>query len=421
MEIQFDITLTRSQQEAMEIADDDSTKVLTLAWSRQSGKSTLMKLLVIKWLLTIPNVRIAYVCRTYMLAKRFFQDLTQSLVNVNDMVLNSSEFTIRYKGSSLQFFSAESGHAIRGYSFNYLILDEFAFFPMVLPDGTNLYHDILSPTMKVGGKKTIIVSTPNGKNNLFYEMYNRGINGVDGYKSLKKTIYEDGLISKEEIENIKRNIPALTFQTEYLVEFIDGGQTIFKGFMECFDSTEFNTKKVWIGVDFSSRGEDRTIVTRIDADNNVIQNNITGSLDERYRHIADIINASEGLQNCLMESNSIGTPMIAEIKKLVEPRFKHRIGEFNTSHKSKDEIISALAVAISNKSIHFRPDDDELYAELSNFGVTYTKNGNVKYEALTGHDDMVMSLAIALKAKERAITPLKNNVRLIHVPVQPIQ
>ena len=420
MEINFDITLTKSQSEAMAIADDDKTKVLTLAWSRQSGKSTLMKLLVIKWLLTGNNVKIGYVCRTYMLAKRFFQDLTQSLVNVSDITINSSDFTIRYHGSSLQFFSAESGHAIRGYSFTYLICDEFAFFPMTLPDGSNLYNDVLSPTMKVNGKKTIIVSTPNGKNQ-FHEIYMRGIEGVTGYKSLKKTIYEDGLVDKNEIENIKKNIPSLTFQQEYMVEFIDGGQTLFKGFMECFDSTGFNTRKVWIGVDFSTRGEDRTVVTRIDSDNNVLQDNITGTLDERYRHIADIINATDNLQNCLMEANSIGTPMINEIKKLTNQKYRHRIGEFNTTAKSKDEIISSLAVAISNKAIHFLPKDHELYAELSNFGVTYTKNGNVKYEALSGHDDRVMSLAIALKAKEKTTVPLRQNIALINTPTIKIQ
>lgn len=416
MEINFDIILTKSQQEALDIIDDEDTRVLTLAWSRQSGKSTLMKLVVIKWLLTMQNVKIAYICRTYMLAKRFFLDLTQSLSNVSDITLNSSEFTIRYGTSTLQFFSAESGHAIRGYSFNFMILDEFAFFPTTLPDGANLYYDVLAPTMKVNGRKTIFVSTPNGKANLFHEMYQRGINGKQGYKSLRKTIYEDGLVSSDAIEEIKKNVPTLTFQQEYLVEFIDGGQTLFKGFELCFNQETFNNDKTWIGVDFSSRGEDRTILTILDNDNNAKQTEIKGSLDQRYRYIANIINAQENLQNCLMENNSIGTPMINEIKKLVDSKYKHRIGEFNTSHKSKDEIISSLAVAISNGAMHFLPDDHELYAELSNFGVTYTKSGNAKYEALTGHDDRVMSLAIALKAKEKSSYTISKNTAFITSP-----
>lgn len=412
MNINFKINLTNSQKEALSLVDDPGVLVLTLAWSRQSGKSTLMKVITVRWLLSERGSRTAYVCRTYMLAKRFFTDIMDALRGVEGITSNSSDLVIRHSnGSSIQFFSAESGHAIRGYSFNYLILDEFAFFPATLPDGANLYFDVLSPTMKVSGRKTIMVSTPNGRANLFHEMFERGINGEKGYASLRKTIYDDGLVRADEVERIRNSIPALTWRQEYLVEFLDGGMSVFKGFEKCFSADVFDySLPCWGGVDFSSRGQDRTVVTLINSEGDVIQRQVDGPLDSRYVQIAGILDGVPNMVRCLMESNSIGMPMSNEVSKLVSPRIRHRLGLFTTTSKSKEEIVGALAVAIANEGLHFMRDDDVLYSELSSFGVTYTKAGRMQYQALSGHDDRVMSLAIALKAKEKVISPISKNL-----------
>ena len=413
MNINFNINLTPSQQEAYEIMRDDSVSTVVLAWSRQSGKSTLMKIMVVSWILGEVS-RTAYVCRTYGLAKRFFGDIAQSLSKLTYIQCNSVDMIIRNtsNGSSIQFFSAESGHAIRGHSFNYLICDEFAFFPITMSDGGNLYYDVLAPTMKVNGRKTVIVSTPNGRNNLFYELYSKGLSENGKIRSLRKTVYDDGLISPEQIEEIKRSVPPLSFRQEYMVEFIDSGQSMFKGFEDCFRRFDFDfNEDIWVGVDFSAMGADRTVVTLINSSMQVWQKVVDGTLDERYREIASVLDGIGSLQNCLMENNSIGAPMINEIKKLVRPSILHRIGEFATTSKSKERIISSLAVAIGNKAISF--SDGDLYSELASFGVKFTRSGNAVYQALNGHDDRVMSLAIALKAKERSNIPLSSSISLI--------
>lgn len=414
MNINFDITLTPSQKEAYDLINDDDVSMLILAWSRQSGKSTLMKIMVVSWLLGEKS-RTAYICRTYGLAKRFFGDIAQSISKLSYISSNSVDMIIRNQrnGSSIQFFSAESGHAIRGHSFNYLICDEFAFFPITMPDGGNLYYDVLAPTMKVNGRKTVIVSTPNGRDNLFYELYQKGLSGDGPIRSLRKTVYDDGLISEAQIEEIRKSVPPLSFSQEYMVNFLDAGQSMFKGFEKCFRQFSFNfDEDIWAGVDFSSIGEDRTILTYINSSMQVYQRLITGSLDERYMEIARCLDGIPALQNCLMESNSIGMPMINEIRKLVRPGITHKIGEFNTSHKSKDGIISSLAVAIANGVISF--NDNELYSELASFGVKYTRAGTAVYQAIGGkHDDRVMSLAIALKAKEKMSVPLSKTISII--------
>nr|DAH91245.1 MAG TPA: terminase large subunit [Bacteriophage sp.] len=61
----------------------------------------------------------------------------------------------------------------------------------------------MQPTLKVRGKKTLIISTPNGKANIFYKLYN-------SYPSITKTIYDDSYC--KDIEAVKRNTPEIIFK-----------------------------------------------------------------------------------------------------------------------------------------------------------------------------------------------------------------
>lgn len=404
MDIHFEIELTESQKEVLQLLQNKCKKYICLAWSRQSGKSTLMKILCIKWAMHgMMGRNIGYVCRNYMLAKKFYKELVQMLPSVLVRSANASDLTIEFTNKSvIQFFSAESGNALRGQTFDYLILDEFAFFKMEQTDGTNLWYDILSPTLKVRGKRCIFVSTPLGKNNLFYEIYEKGLekNMKNKYISLKKDIYSDGLISKEEIEEIKKNVPELTFRQEYMCEFLDSGNSFFNGFNECFEDIEnIQYQKTWIGVDLSGDGSDATIVTKINEKNEIEQFEIGGTLDIKYNEIAHIINGSKNLQGVYIEKNGLGSPMINEIRKLV--REKSKIREWNTTNSSKEEINTNLAVAIVKKEIHIPSWNTELYSQFATFVANYTKSGKLQLNATCGnHDDRVMSLAIAFKCKK---------------------
>lgn len=396
MDVHFDIDLTPSQQEAYQMAHDKQVKYLTLVWSRQSGKSTLIELLCIEWLLTSDCCRIGYVCPSYLLCKKVFKEILSFLPKGTYRSANGSDLVITSKnGSSLQLFSAESGHALRGNTFDYLVLDEAAFFRMEQVDGSNLWFDILYPTTKVRGKKIIFVSTPLGKSNLFYEMFERGMSDeFPEYVSLKKTIYDDGLISPEEIEKVKKSIPSLSFRAEYLCEFLDNAVTFFSGFEKCLSEfTYADTNDVYIGIDFSSVGEDRTVVTKINGIGQVYQRIVSGTLDQRYREIAEIINTTSHLRSCLMESNSIGKPMGNETIKLLTPEARRKTKFFSTTNSSKDRIVSKLAVDIADMRITY--NSHLLFDELGAFQCSYSKTGKPTYSGRGEHDDMVMSLAIA--------------------------
>ena len=412
MTINFDISLSKSQQEVYDLVQDKKYKYITVVFSRQSGKTVLMLVLCIQWMFQ-KNMSIAYICRNFVLSKRLYKELIKILPKEIIKSANGTDLSIEsIYGSTLNFYSAEQGASLRGQTFNYMICDEFAFHKMEQPDGTHLWNDILSPTLKARGKKCIFVSTPLGKNNIFYEMYQRGLSDeFPKYASILKTIYDDGFITNDEIEEIKKSIPELSFQQEYMCEWIDDGLSFFQGFSECFDIDKVSNGKCWIGIDCSGDGTDATVCSKINEKGEIELFEAVGTLDMKYRQIADYLNRENPVA-VYGEINGLGLPMLEEIKKLV--RHKSKIYDWTTTNSSKEEIISDLAVSIANKDVHFLKDDMKTYNELGDFVVTVSKSRKLTFAARgSGHDDRVMATAIAHKCRNDFKYSGLNNMNFI--------
>ena len=394
MKVNFNIQFNKPQQDMLSLIDNPQNKYILAAMSRQIGKSVLCKVLCTKWLLE-PNKEIGYLTPTLKLSKKFFNDLTsvipESLLvksNASDLVIQSTT------GSTLYFYSAEQGNRIRGNTFDYLILDEAAFYKE--DQGANhIWYSILQPTIKVKGKKIIMVSTPNGCQGFWYDLIQKAIKGTKGYSFIKRTIYDDSMC--QDIEEIRSSTPDLMWRQEYLVEFIAGANTFFTGYHNCYDDTMyFNwNQPLWAGIDWSSTGKDETIVTFINGLNQIIQYNIEGDLDSKYSQIASILN-KYSLKGVYAEDNSIGSVMINELKK--QMRQKNVLKPFTTTNDSKTEIVTELALSLEKEELTY--NDLQLDRQLGAFGYSVSKTKKLTFEGKGEHDDRVMSLAMALKAKK---------------------
>ena len=104
--------------------------------------------------------------------------------------------------------------------------------------------------------------------------------------------------------------------------------------------------------------------------------------------------------------------MIKEIKKL--SKLKARIYEWSTTNSSKEDIITSLAMAIVNREVHFEKDNKRLYGELGDFAVSISKSRKMTFAAAHGHDDTVMSLAIALRASKDIQASLSKGIGFIN-------
>lgn len=398
MRINFDINLTKKQQEAYNIIHKNDCRFLVARWSRQCGKTIFAEIMLIEYLCK-PNTFNAYISPTFAQGKKVFAELTQ-LLDGTGIIKKSNAADLKIEsvyGATLKFFSMESPTSIRGNTVSgILVMDEAAFFPIQLSDGQDPYYNVIFPIIKARKPKVLVISTPNGKQGMYYDLYLKAFNGEKGYYQLTATIYDDDLITNEEIEELKRGYPQLAFKQEFEVEFLSNALTVFPNFENCFDG-KYEKKKCWCGIDPSSVGDDNTIVSIINTDDTVRQYKVEGTLDQKYEKIARIINDYNPVATYI-ENNSIGEVIANEIKKKLLR--KSNFYSFTTTNDSKKQYISMLAVDIANNAIHFEEDNKLLYSELSTFTFKLTKGGNITYAARDGfHDDTVTSLGVCLQCR----------------------
>lgn len=389
---------TKVQRELINAIKSNKYKYICAAFSRQIGKSVTMQIMCVEWLLS-PNEEIIYFTPTYNLAKNFYSKLIKILPQNLITKCNSSELIIEtITNSKLRFFSGEAAQTARGNNCTRLIIDEAAYIKEEI-DGQNFWYNIVVPLLKAKGKTAILISTPFGKQGFFYDLCMKGYRGEEGYCYINKTIYDDELITREQIEELKKGYPQMAWECEFECKFLSNALSVFPDYEERFvEGFNFNKSNICCGIDLSSVGEDNTVVTFINDKNQVEQHIINGELDYKYRQIANLIN-SYNPRLTYIESNSIGDVMINEIKKYVKN--KQKVQAFTTTNETKKIQVGLVSVAITNKEITFDKNNKILYSELGTFSYKLSKNNNITYAATAGnHDDTVMSLCLAMQAKE---------------------
>jgi phage FluMu gp28-like protein len=374
------------QKEIIDWLDQDDVKFASFLKSRQSGGSFLNKLLVSKWVLENNNIKVGYITPTYKLGKRFYNELVKSLkpfvvgTNSTDLIINFNT------GSFVQFFSAEAGDSIRGFQHQYTILDEAAY----MDDET--FNMIIRPTWLIVGKKIIMCSTPNGNQGFFYEHIQHGLNGDNLYRSKCISIYDNPLISMEEIEDIRSSVPEKVWRQEYLGEFLDGSGSVFSNFKNCVGEYNKHYTRYYAAIDWG-KTNDYTVLTIINNMKQVVEIYRINSMEyiEQVKLIAAKLNFYKPIQ-VLSEENNIGTV----VNELLKRAYNGYIRRVTLDNSLKKTIIENLVVGFEQKDILI-PNYDILLRELQSFTMKYNSSTQtVKYSAPSGlHDDTVVSLAYA--------------------------
>jgi hypothetical protein len=389
--MQTSVTLYNPHQKQKIIHDSinlEPYKYYVLNIGRQFGKTMLAMNQCYYWAFNNSNVKIAWVSPIYKQCKKVFDEMVLAFADSNLIKSNASDLVITLpNGSTIQFFSAERYDNIRGFTFDYLVCDEFAFM------AEQAWSEVLRATVLVKGKKVLLISTPKGKNH-FYNLFN--LDGVNPqYKSFKMTSY-DGLATKDEIDGAKLTLPDNIFKQEYLAEFVDGGSGVFKDIIiKEPDYSEY----YYAGIDLG-RADDYTVLTILNEHGQMCycnrwRHDTWGNIKDSILRILKKFDAQT-----LVEVNSIGDAIYEQIANeypKAEP--------FTTTSKSKQDIIEGLQVAIQNGDFSIQ-DIDWLKKEFEVFGFEYNhKTRSIKYSAPNGfHDDGVMSCAIAYHSLKKQRT-----------------
>jgi PBSX family phage terminase large subunit len=379
---------TKKQSEIINGVLNTEAKYHVVSLGRQSGKSLMAMNLVLYWAINHRPCKILWISPVYSQANKVQHELDEAIRNSNIIeTCNYSDNYIKLKtGSEIYFRSAERYDNIRGYTFDYCIVDEAAYIK------EEAWLSAIKPTLAVRGKKILFLSTPKGKN-WFYNLYQLS-NGNSNYKAYNGPTSTNPLVKQSEIDEARQTLPPNIFRTEYLAEFVDDGGEVFQNLSNnTFNQWPKANGTVYCGIDLGKQN-DYTVATFIDK---------TGNIVEIYRNNqtewSTLINDLSALINkynaaAYVEVNSIGDVVYEQLKSKVK-----QIEPFVTSNKSKAEIIEGLILDLNEGNIKIPSKElfPALYNELSVFTYEYNpKSRSVRYGAPNGHhDDCVMSLALA--------------------------
>lgn len=397
-DLELEFTPKKGQRKIIELGHNRNIRKIVVNVFRQYGKSFVCRYLALEWMQT-PETVVGYVTQTSRLAKDIYKKFVNMFPDVLIKSKDGKDFIIELvNGSKLIFFSVEQTNAIRGFTLDYLIWDEVSHSREYTVDGEHIYYNIISPLMDAKGKKEIYISTPNGAQGFFYNESMKGLNGTEGYAYIKISVEDDETKSKKWIKEKREGYPEKAWEQEYLCLFLEDGVSFFTGFNSRFIDEFFDwNSKLYAGVDFSSVGDDDTVLTFMNEKKQTIQYVINGDLDTKYKEIAKHLNKTDGkLVLCYFEKNSIGEVMGNEIIKLLNPNLKRKIEFITTTNSTKQDYIEKLALDIEQGNISFMEDNDILKEQFKVFTYKVSKTGKKIFNALEGyHDDFIISLALA--------------------------
>ena len=303
-------------------------------------------------------------------------------------------------GGLVAIRSADNPDSLRGEGLDFVVMDECAFMQK------EAWTEAIRPALSDRQGKALFISTPKGRN-WFWENYQRGINGEEGWASWTFPTSTNPFIEKGEIEAARRDLPEIIFRQEYLAEFIESDGGVFRRVQEAaiLDPQEPQAGRQYVaGVDVAS-SVDFTVVSVLDAEskemvyldrfNRVDYPVLIDRLESVYHRY--------NLTSMVVESNSIGRPVIDE---LVSRGLN--IVPFTTTSATKQVIIQNLQSAFENGQIRVL-NDAVLIGELLSFESKRNASGGFSYSAPDGmHDDTVMALAFAWNAMQERVSVIKN-------------
>lgn len=414
----------RDYQERMIRAYDSNRFNITLT-SRQIGKTTVVAAYLIHYLIFNEQKSVAILANKAATSREILSRVKRMLEGLpfflQPGVKEYNKGSVEFGNGSKVLASATSSDSIRGFTFNLVYLDEFAFV-----EGADDFYTSTYPVISSGkDTKIIITSTPNGMN-LFYKLWMDGKNGENEFNCVRVDWWEIPHYDEAWKEMTIRNIGEKKFSQEYGNSFFGSSGTLIDGatlerlvWKKPIEETE--NVKIWkrpvpghvyiATVDVSEgAGSDYSVMNIIDITTSpyeqvcVFRNNKTTPLvfPEIIERLAKEYNEAW----ILVETNSIGAQVanilyfdyeyenmiITNVKagdNVVSGGFAGNVDYgLRTTKKSKRIGCSNLKSLIENNLLIL--NDFDAISELQ----TFSKKGT-SYEAEDGkNDDIVMTLVI---------------------------
>ena len=358
---------------------------------RRSGKTLGAAQEAVRLALSIPNGIGWIVAPTYPISRvawrQFLKILPKQLIRSHNKAERIIELV---NGHVIECRSAHKPEDLVGEGLDWLWIDEAARVKR------EAWEESLRPTLTDKKGRAFFTTTPRGRN-WVWELYCLGQDRLQPeYENFHFPTSGNPHIDPEEIELARKTLPELVFRQEYLAEFLDDVNQVFRYVRRqakgAFEEPQPGCSYV-MGVDLAKR-VDFTVITVLRQDTRAVVawdrfNEIDWSL-QKQRIVAM---ARRYGATVLIDSTGVGDPVFDDLR-----RAGIRIEGYHFTNESKAQLVEHLAMQIEQGLVTY-PPIPELLNELESFEYELTRAGNIHYGAPEGgHDDCVISLALAVWA-----------------------
>lgn len=391
--------MTQRLPQLPDLRDDQKTIIRTtqavgtvvVAMGRRWGKSFTAGVLS----LTIADHggSVAWVAPNYRNSRPLWRFVERYTAGTNAQPSRSERIVSFPSGGQVGIYSADNADSMRGESFHLCVVDEAA------RVSEEAWTDVIQPTLADHDGRAVLISTPHGRN-WFWREWQRGMARQDGYAAFTAPSSANPNPNiKRAFEMARERVSERTFRQEWLAEFVEDGTFFPNVDAVCIAAPApeplLNHTYV-IGVDWArAAGGDYTVFAVMDATTRTMAHlqRMNGADYETQKARLKALVSRFRVIDVLAEYNSMGGPLVEALQRDGLP-----VRGFTTTVATKHEIISALELAMDQKSVMLL-NDDALRGELSAYEKTERSGGLPAYGAPDGmHDDTVIAAALAWHA-----------------------
>jgi hypothetical protein len=216
---------------------------------RRWGKTTLALREICK-VAKDPNKEVYYISPSYRMSKTIlWKRLKNKLQDLRWVKkINESELSIVLKNNStISLKGADSPNSLRGISLSAAVFDEFAFMD---PD---TWDTVIRPALADQQGTALFITTPIGKGNWAFDMYNMERDYPEQWKSFTYTTLQGGFVPPEEVEAARNEMSEQQFKQEFEASFVTASNQVAWAFTEDnirrLESPD--TRTIHVGCDFN--------------------------------------------------------------------------------------------------------------------------------------------------------------------------
>lgn len=389
---------------------------LVIEAGRQLGKSTGLAWLICWYIIYFHARHVYIVAPSLDQARIIYEEVVWQFENTPLRTLlkrKPVDFPFPHlelkNGSHVHGRGSNSPKYLRGKLVHLLIADEAAYFKDGVHSSTIEPMFTVTSTMPYTG--IIRISTPFGEGD-----FDDGVQAAKADTSrlryLHFTSYDNPFANRALLDAIKARYgeDSLLWRTEYMAESVGSDLAVFptQDIKWAYENYPYVTERGAIqypiqplsehtyvqGVDLANQ-RDYFVATLLDTTNPTLAVQVRHDRQRKRGYAAYKATIRENYSRyararTLVDATSLGESVVEDLGDIGAEGFKF------SSNTAKYDLVHGLVRALNEHRLAL-PYVPELIAELKNFQYEMTAGKVLKMEARTGHDDYVMSLALAEK------------------------